>query len=182
MPVVHYTQHAYGSWMPDRGRGYVHHDRGLCPRDEPMGAIYRGKQRHPTGEFAPEVQRAMIDVLIECETPLRIVVYAAGADDQHLHAALGYFDERAWDEVCRSVRQSLSRRLNAAFGSRPWFTKKYDRRPVRYHEHLVHLANEYFPSHRGWRYHRTRGFRPPRSSWPRPHRSQVVRGRGTCDL
>ena len=158
MPVVHYTQHAYGSWMPDRPRGYVHHDRGLLPTDVAMAEQYRNRQRHPPTTFCSDAQRLILDAA----EPQRAVVYSVATDREHLHVAFGYRLERTWDAACRSLRQSLTRRLNAGFKRRPWFTKKFDRRPVRDIGHLRHLAEEYHPSHRGWCWSQASGFRPPR--------------------
>ena len=42
MPCYLLTLHTYGSWMPDRDKGYVRRDHeGILPRDPAMAQRYR---------------------------------------------------------------------------------------------------------------------------------------------
>ena len=162
MPVAHFSQHAYGTWLPDRPQGYVHHADGLRPADPDMADAYRRRQREPTARFDAGVQRLMIEVAIGAQDPQRITIHSCGTDPAHLHVALAWRDDRATEAVCRALKQSLTRSLNTAIGRRTWFTKGFDRKPVRDAGHLRHLVEVYHPSHRGWCWSREGGFRPPR--------------------
>ena len=42
MPCYLFTYHGYGTWLPDRSRGYVRRKEGILPTDEaPMAECYR---------------------------------------------------------------------------------------------------------------------------------------------
>ena len=41
MPVYLFTYHAYQSWMPDRGRGFVQKGRGIQPTNALLAHAYR---------------------------------------------------------------------------------------------------------------------------------------------
>ena len=118
MPMLHYSQHAYGTWMPGKARGYVHHSRGLQPSSDLMDRQYRLRQREPDAVFTPDVQECMINTLLDSQQPLDLLLFSVGTDPEHVHVAFCYRDDRRWDAVCRSLKQSLTRRLNKLAGRR----------------------------------------------------------------
>jgi len=148
MPCYHFTFHGYGTWMPDRGRGYVRRTRGLQPRDEAMGRLYRGKQREPAAPF----ERAHVELLFatarEAAGALKAVVHGTGGDRTHVHVAMSWEHERPWKAMRTSLRGALTRALNARFGKRTWFSDSPSRKRVRDHAHFDWLMLEYFPEHR----------------------------------
>ncbi len=161
MPVAHYTQHAYGTWMPDRPQGYVHHAHGLKPTNAKLADAYRRNQREESAWFGPDQQRLIIEATLASQEFQQTTVYSVATDRSHLHVAIGWRNEREEDAICIALKQSLTRALNGAFCRRSWFTKGYNCRLVGDAEHLLRLVESYHPSHRGWGWNRREGFRPP---------------------
>jgi REP element-mobilizing transposase RayT len=148
------TLHAYGSWLPDRREGYVHYNRRLQPQDEHLARVYRERQAQGSARFDKPTQQAAVDVLLECEKPLRLKMHAICVDPSHLHALYDWRHDRDGLDVAKSLRHSLTRRLNQRIGRRKWFTHRGHLRIVKDRDHFVHLRDVYIPSHDGsvWRH------------------------------
>ena len=86
MPGCLFTFHAYGTWMPDRGEGSYHWKRGYQPRNEGLGASYRAKLHEPPAHFDCDMQRVLIEAVLETAPFKRITVHAVATEDTHLHA------------------------------------------------------------------------------------------------
>jgi REP element-mobilizing transposase RayT len=153
VPVRMMTLHAYGSWLPDQREGYFHHSRGLQPADEHRARIYRERQRDETVAFSPEQQRVIFEILRQLEPHLNIRLHAVSVDGSHLHALVDWRHDRDGRDLARSLRYSLTLRLNKRFGKRKWFTHRGHLRAVKDADHFHKLRDEYIPSHDGtvWR-------------------------------
>ena len=162
MPVVHYSPHVYGTWMPDRPQGYVHHTRGLLPPDPKRARRYRRDQREPSASFDARTQKLLGQTMLDAQEPQAMEVLSLASDPSHFHALLGWRDDRDEDQVCRAARSSLTRVLNREVGRRTWFTRGSDQRPVVRREHFRYLVEEYHKSHIGWAWCRWNGWREPR--------------------
>ena len=159
--VVVFSFHAYGTWLPDRRQGYYRNRDGLHAPDEPEAGRYRSRQSQLPAELMADVQRALIEELAVAAGFQRFELFGAATDDVHLHLVAGWDDPRPPEELQESIKQSITRRLNADFGRRDWLGRNGHDRRVRDAEHFVHLRDEYLPSHRGWRWERRRGWTPP---------------------
>jgi hypothetical protein len=155
--VILFTLHAYGSWMPDRPQGFYRNSEGLHPRNPLKAGQFRRSQVAPEAMFDEAAQLLAIEVVREAATRLGARMYGVATDPVHLHFMTAWDDERTPEQVQRSFKWSLTRRLNSEIGRRPWFTRKGHDRRVRDKEHFVYLLDKYLPSHRGWKWDARRG-------------------------
>jgi len=157
MPVYHFTYHAFGTWLPDHGRGYTRRGAQVLPPDHEMADRYRANMSQPPVRFTSEVQRVMIaELQTACEAQ-GYTLHSVGTDDTHLHVVVAWDCSRHWKRVRAGIQSSLSRRLNAMYGKRKWFVARPSRKRVRDRAHLDYLVAEYHPAHRGWKWNRQRG-------------------------
>ena len=162
MPVLHYTQHAYGSWMPDRPQGYVHHARGLQKQDHSLTRAYRRKQQDVTASFAPSTQRLLIEVVQKASAHVDSRLHSVGSDVSHFHLLMSWRDEREMRMLYRAIRYAMTRALNEHLGRRTWFTKNAHLDRITCRDHFNRLVDKYHPSHRGWGWSENGGWREPR--------------------
>jgi len=153
MAVYMFTFHAYGTWLPDRGRGYVKRGQGVLPTDLDEAGRYRGRMREDPVEFGPDIQRVIVEaVQLLCgRKPWRL--HQVMTDATHVHILMSWHRFHEWPKVRRSLRYALTSALNAAFASRQWFSEAGSRKHVRDRQHFVYLMDEYLPKHDGvyWR-------------------------------
>ncbi|MEZ6191279.1 MAG: hypothetical protein R3C45_08310 [Phycisphaerales bacterium] len=157
MPVYHFTYHAYGTWLPDKPRGYTRHKTGIHPPDPRMAQRYRDNMAEPPASFPRTVQRALIDELITACDRQSYQPHAAATDKTHLHVIVAWKTTRAWRRVRAGLQHSLSRRLNQGFGKRTWFVAHPSRKRVKDKGHYDYLIQRYLPDHRGWKWDYQRG-------------------------
>ncbi len=157
MPVYHFTFHAFGTWLPDHGRGYTRRGAQVLPPDPAMAERYRANMSQPPVRFTPDIQGAMIEELhVACEAQ-GYKLHSVGTDDTHLHLVVAWESQRGWKRVRSGIQSSLTRRLNRDYGKRAWFVANPSRKRVRDREHLDYLVDRYHPSHRGWKWNRALG-------------------------
>ncbi len=157
MPVYLFTYHAYGSWLPDRARGYTRKSHGVLPPDPDMADRYRRNMAQRPATFSPAIQRRMIEELVTACQRQGYDLRAVATDPSHLHALAAWRSTRAWSRVRAGLQHSLSRRLNQDLGRRTWFAAHPSRKRVKDREHLDYLTGQYLPNHRGWKWDRERG-------------------------
>lgn len=157
MPCYLFTFHAYGTWMPDRVRGYTKRGKGQLPADREMAERYRENMKEQPVSFSDDLQRAMIEETLKASEFQRFRVEAAGSDPTHLHDLVSWRDRRAWVQVRRGLRTSLTKRLNDQFGKRTWFIESSSRKRCKDRDHYDYLVTQYLPDHRGWKYSKERG-------------------------
>ncbi len=162
--VILFTWQAYATWMPDRPQGYYRNRDGLRPRAGKMAEHYRVDQRFPTARLINHVQRDLLAECERCASPLSITLYGVATDDSHLHLLAAWDHDRSPEQLQRSIKWSLSRRLNTAHGKRPWFGRNGHDRRVRDLDHFLYLRDAYLPSHPGWKWDKRIGlYREDRS-------------------
>ncbi len=150
MPVFHWTQHAYGTWLPDREQGHYRHHRGLHPPNKKRAGLYRKLQRHAAVEFSGTVQQIIVAVLLDAARVQCVRLHGIATDSTHFHAIVSWRDEnREAMQVGRGLRTSLSRALNDQIERRTWFTRRSDWARVGTPSHFWHLLDVYLPEHRG---------------------------------
>jgi len=157
VPVYFFTYHAYGTWMPDRARGYTRRGADIRSPDPRMAQRYRENMAETPGVFSPSVQRAMIDELQNAGERQGYQLYAVGSDPTHLHVLVGWKYRRTWLRVRAGLQSSLTRRLNRDTHKRTWFVARPSRKRVKDRSHHDYLIGTYIPNHRGWKWDRIRG-------------------------
>lgn len=157
MPCYLFSFHAYGSWMPDRKRGYTKRDKGILPPDPDMAGRYRRSMKESPVEFSHDIQRAMIDELRVASKHQRFRNEAIATDPTHLHDLVSWRDDRSWERLRNGIRSSLTRRLNELSGKRAWFVEGASRKRVLDREHYDYLTITYLPDHVGWKWSPEKG-------------------------
>ena len=153
MPCYLFTFHAYGTWMPDREKGFVRRGKGILPPSREMAKQYRGRASEPTTSFDAKMQKLLIqETRIACEKQ-QYRGHCIATDATHVHALISWPDNRNWPKVRNGLKSSLTRRLNRNIGQRRhWFVAGASRKRVKDKTHFGHLINVYLPSHRGWKW------------------------------
>ncbi len=118
MPVYMFTYHAYGSWMPDRRRGYVR-DKEILPPDGKAARQYRKNMKHSPVEFDDDIQRFCIDEVIRSSERQRFRAYFIATDLTHIHVVVSWRDSRPWKTLRAGIRRSMTMRLNREIERRP---------------------------------------------------------------
>jgi hypothetical protein len=158
MPVYLFTYHAYGSWMPDRARGYVRRDEGIVARSEHMHELYTEAMKGEPVQLLVEHQRRVVESVRESQEKQKFVAYYVANDASHTHLLLSWKDDRGAVKMRGLVKSSLSRALNASFLSQQWFNEGGSRKRVRDRKHFDYLMETYLPAHRGVKWSRDTGF------------------------
>ena len=94
-----------------------------------------------------------------------MLLYAATVDPTHVHALVGWDDERGYTKVRGRVKNLLSLHLSRLAGitGRTWFVKESSRKRVKDEAHFEYLLNTYLPKHLGWQWYQRRGYVEPPS-------------------
>jgi REP element-mobilizing transposase RayT len=151
MPVYLFTFHAYGSWMPDRRRGFVRRQRGILPTDNALADEYRRRAKFAAATFCEPTQLLAIEELQVAFSKQGCRGHFIATDPSHIHILISWRDERPWQKMRSGLKQSLSRRLKSV-EPREWFCEGGSRRRVMERKHFDHLMSNYLPSHRGWKW------------------------------
>jgi len=157
MAVYLFTYHAYLSWLPDRPQGYVDKGQGIQPCDPDKADQYRRNAKESGVLFDQAVQRAMIEETQAAAKHQRFTVHMLASDATHFHALISWRDDRPFEKLRASLRESLTRRLNQSFHRRTWLAEKQSRKRVKDRAHLEYLCVEYLPRHDGLKYAPGRG-------------------------
>lgn len=156
MPCYLFTWHTYGSWLPDRPPGYVHWKRGLGLPNVSLAACYRDQQKEATVYFSLQHQEAIIDEIIFAANFQLFRVHSIACEATHIHMLASWKNSRAAKTIRKSVRYSLTQRLNCA-DRRHWFSRGGDIKQVKNQDHFDHLYYKYLPSHSGLKWNEERG-------------------------
>ena len=149
MPCFHFTFHAYGTWLPDKEKGYVHRNQGIKPRDDPMASSYRANQKQETVRFTPEQQDEIAATLRVAGKHLDATLHCYAIDPTHFHLIMSWDHERSHASIRTSIKSAITRQLNKHFGRRTWLVKGSSRKQIKDHGHFCYLIREYLPAHRG---------------------------------
>jgi REP element-mobilizing transposase RayT len=157
MVVYLITLHAYRSWMPDRPQGYVRRRHGILPTDMEMAKKYESIATQSELYFDEELQQLLIDeALVACEKQ-QLDCHFIATDSTHAHLLLRWTSTKSSADVRKSIKSSLTRRLNRERKRRTWFSRSGSRGRVEDESHFHYLMETYLPSHRGWKWSETRG-------------------------
>jgi len=156
MPCHLFTWHTYGSWLPDRSQGYVHWSRGREQANTALAQCYRKQQKDFTAELTDPLQKEVIAELIETARLVEFRLHFVAADPTHVHVLASWADDRSWERLKRSIRRSMSVRLNR-WRRRKWFSRGGNSRRVESQKHFDHLVSSYLPAHQGWKWCEHRG-------------------------
>ena len=80
MPVLHYTQHTYGSWLPDKYQGFVHWKTGLQDADKSARTPVPSKLKHDVVQLTHVTQKLIIQTLIDAQLPLKLTLHSIATD------------------------------------------------------------------------------------------------------
>ncbi|MCI0357156.1 MAG: hypothetical protein L0211_01555 [Planctomycetaceae bacterium] len=158
MPCYHFIFHAYGTWMPDEDDGYVRRKEGQLPQDMRAASEYRRLMTDDAVTLDELHQRAMIDEVHIAATHQSFRTHFVATEPTHIHVLVSWQDdERPFEKLRASIRQSLSRRLGRDFGKREWLSEGGSRNRVSNQEHYDYLVCTYLPRHSGWKWSEVKG-------------------------
>jgi hypothetical protein len=152
IPCYLFSYHAYGSWLPDRRRGYVRRGEGILPQDREMAERYRVNLNHDVVDFYEAIQQRMIEELLVACGHQQLRCHYISTESTHLHVLVSWTSERPWEVVRAKLRESLTRRLNREFGRQVWFSKSPSRKRVKDRGHFNYLMTDYLRKHSGWKW------------------------------
>ncbi len=112
MPCFLFTYHAHGSWLPDRTRGYVKRGKGILPPDKHMHRLYSEAMTQPFVMFESDTQQQLIQTVRESSSKQNFEIYFIATDSTHVHALLGWRDNRRGTILRGRLKWSLSHALN----------------------------------------------------------------------
>lgn len=158
MPCYLFTYHAYGSWLPDRRRGYVKRGRGILPADAHMARLYTKSMKETAVTFDDQLQRWAIAAALESESLQEFELYFVATDDTHVHILIGWRDEPDPARMRSSLKGSVTRALKRARGPRTWLAEGGSRKQVKTRGHFDYLISTYLPKHTGWKWGGEEGY------------------------
>ena len=157
MPCYLFTYHAYGSWLPNRQRGYVKRGQGVLESDKRMHRLYSDAMTEFPVEFDEKFQRWAIAAALESEPLQRFELHFVATDATHVHVLVAWRDDREPSKVRSLIKGSLSRTANQGFHRRTWYAEGGSRKQVLTRAHFDYLIGRYLPKHTGWKWNRERG-------------------------
>mgnify|MGYP001319160680 FL=1 len=149
MPCYLFTFHGYGMWMPDHQRGFVRRKVGIVAPDTHLATCYRKNLNQSVMIFERTHQQILIEAATEAFEHQNSRGHGIATESTHLHLLVSWTSDRTWETVRRTLRGSLTRRLNFEFGVRDWFSKQPSRKRVAERQHFDYLMQVYSPKHRG---------------------------------
>ena len=158
MPVYLLAVHAYRSWMPDRPEGYVKRGDGILPADPELAEVYNAIANEPAARFGDEQQQLLIDESLATSAKQSLRCHFAATDPTHVHLLLSWKTAKTSAAVRKSIKTSLTRRLNLECEKRTWFSRSGSRKRVAGEDHFNNLVQSSLPSHRGWKWSEARGY------------------------
>lgn len=162
MPVVIFTLHTYGSWMPDRPQGYVERGHGIKPPDPELAERYRERMTREAVFWTHAQQRTVVEAVLEKCRVKAWKAHAVATESSHVHAVLSWSDEMKIETARKALKYSITKALNDHYGKRLWLGRKGSNQRVKDADHLGQLCDAYLPGHRGWRYDRRTGLVAPK--------------------
>ena len=152
MPCYLFTYHAFGSWMPDRPRGYVIRYQGIVPPSNERAKGYRERATQDNVHFDDSMQKLLIEESLKASQYQDFCLHYIATDPTHLHVLASWKDARPWLKIRGGIKSSLSRRLNNELGKQHWFVDSSSRKQVKDQQHYDYLINVYLPKHSGWKW------------------------------
>jgi hypothetical protein len=157
MPCYLFTYHAFGSWLPDHRRGYVHRGQGILPPDQHMADIYRTNLKQAVITFPATIQRELIIGTLQACEHQQVRCHYIATEPTHAHVLVSWNSNRTWEIVRKQIRSNITRKLNSAHKRQNWFSKSPSRKQVRDRKHFDHLITTYLPKHSGLKWSELQG-------------------------
>ncbi|MAX22900.1 MAG: hypothetical protein CMJ19_00230 [Phycisphaeraceae bacterium] len=149
MPCYFFTFHAYGTWLPDRQRGFVRRDQqGIQARNINLADTYKQQMKQRDVRFDRNAQSCMIHATLQAAKILELRVHGIGTDATHLHILVSWADERTWDALRQRLKRALAYQLNGVHKQQR-FARAGSRKRVKDRKHFDYLMSEYIPKHQG---------------------------------
>ncbi len=149
MPCYLFTFHAYGTWLPDRKRGYVRRDgQGIHEQNLELADKYKEQMTQDVVRFDRALQTRIIESLQETTSFQGLRLHGVATDTSHVHMLISWKDDRKWDSIRRSLKHALTTHLNH-IKKQQWFTRAGSRKQVKDQEHFDYLMLRYLRSHKG---------------------------------
>ncbi|WP_442484652.1 hypothetical protein [Aeoliella sp. SH292] len=159
MPCYLFTFHTYGSWLPDRPRGFVRRHAGLLAQNKDLADVYRGQMVHGTVSLADEVQLAIIATLLKASPHVDCRPHSIATDNNHIHLLVSWKnEERGWEQTRSSFKKSMTLELKGLDSSHKWLSRDASRKQIQDRDHFDYLVNSYLPDHRGWKWDERVGY------------------------
>jgi REP element-mobilizing transposase RayT len=144
--------------MPDEDDGYVARGQGRLPQDVVVASQYRQRMNDEEVLFDDTKTKTLIDEVHNAAKYQDFRVHFVATEPTHIHILVSWKDEqRGFEKLRWSIRQSLSRRLGRDFGPREWLSEGGSRRRVINQEHFDFLVCTYLPGHGGWKWSEEQG-------------------------
>jgi REP element-mobilizing transposase RayT len=123
MPVYLFTYHAYGTWLPNKPKGYVRRKEGVLPANSDKSDTYRRQMKYPIVKFDESMQRLLIETTHSTASFLDVEFRLIATDPTHLHVLVQCQHERGWEAIRASIKTKLSLVLKEQLGDRPWLSE-----------------------------------------------------------
>jgi len=156
MPVYLFTYHAYGTWLPDRGQGYVRRHEGVLPANDAAAKMYRDQMKQDRVTLGDQAQRKVIDAVCGTQPHIEIVIRMVATDPTHIHVLVQWTHRDAWKKMRQSIKTAVSIALKK-HKDQKWLSGGASGKHVKDEAHLCHLEKTYLPSHRGWKWSQEKG-------------------------
>lgn len=157
MPCYLFTYHAYGSWLPDHVRGYVHRGQGVLAPDQHMAELYRANLKGHAVRFTAALQRRIIEAALEACGCQQLRCHCIATESTHIHILASWNSHRTWVLARKQIRRNITERLNQLKQRPNWFSKSPSRKRVQDRTHFDYLISTYLPRHSGWKWSEARG-------------------------
>ncbi|QNN21376.1 hypothetical protein HED60_03515 [Planctomycetales bacterium ZRK34] len=152
MAVALLTYHAQQSWMPDRPQGFVRRGEGILPPDDELARQYRQNTDTDAVTFDANIQRLLINAVMECCTYQGYRLHCSFTDATHVHVLVSWRSSKRVSVVRQSIKQSLTRYLNRHIHRRNWLARKGSQKRVKDRDHFEYLMRKYILKHSGWKW------------------------------
>jgi REP element-mobilizing transposase RayT len=131
MPCYLFTFHAYGTWLPDRKRGFVRRDgQGIHEQNLELADKYKKQMMQDVVRFDREVQIKIVEALQETSLFQKLRLHGIATDASHVHLLVSWKDDRKWDSIRRSLKHALTSHLNQ-IKKQQWLTRAGSRKHVK---------------------------------------------------
>jgi REP element-mobilizing transposase RayT len=108
-------------------------------------------------EFTEDQEKTMIAEVHVAAGKQSFRVHYVATEPTHVHILVSWKDDRPFEKLRASIRQSISRRLGRDDGRRTWLSEGGSRRKVSSQEHFDYLVTTYLPNHGGWKWSEEQG-------------------------
>ncbi|HLL88034.1 MAG TPA: hypothetical protein VK324_01905 [Tepidisphaeraceae bacterium] len=152
MPTYLFTDHAYGTWMPDHPRGYTVRGGQVLPPDPEMAAHYHANAEHPPVAFDDGMQWVMVQAVRDVCAKYGWRLHCVATVKTHVHYLVTWDDRSiSWARVRDRMKQVMGYRLAQLRGTkdRRYFVRGDDATRVERDSHFEYLMTTYLPDHRG---------------------------------